>query len=136
MKPDRNSHETGARLPCRDHPALCLSLFAFMFVPAVVGEIALGRWLTQFMPHPGLVAMLCFAPVMVILFHYRNAYWRYHLAFADEALCAAEHIGDIFSRRSARPGLLQSLLEDIFLELRSEPTENRSMSLLSEIADG
>ena len=68
MKPDRNSHETGARLPCRDHPALCLSLFAFMFVPAVVGEIALGRWLTQFMPHPGLVAMLCFAPVMVILF--------------------------------------------------------------------
>src|SRR5437867_2882915 len=52
--------------------------------------------------------------------HYRNAYWRYHLALADEALCAAEHIGHIFSRRSTRPGLLQSLLEDIFLELRSE----------------
>ena len=63
--------------------------------------------------------------------HYRNAYWSYHLASADEALCAAEHIGHIFSRRSTRPGLLQSLLEDIFLELRSEPTENRSMSLLS-----
>src|SRR6266487_2349196 len=26
------------------------------------------RWLTQFMPHPGLIATLCFAPVMVILF--------------------------------------------------------------------
>ena len=39
-----------------------------MFVPAVAGEIALGRWLTQFMPHPGLLAMLCFAPVIVLLF--------------------------------------------------------------------
>ena len=68
MKADRNSHETDARLPCREHPALCLSLFAFMFVPAVAGEIALGRWLTQFMPHPGLIAMLCFAPAIVVLF--------------------------------------------------------------------
>jgi len=68
MKADHNLHETGARLPCRDHPALCLSLFAFMFIPAVAGEVALGRWLTQFMPHPGLVSILCFAPVMVILF--------------------------------------------------------------------
>src|SRR6266699_271313 len=68
MKADRNSREPGARLPCRDHPVLCLSLFAFMFVPAVAGEVALGRWLTQFMPHPGLIAMLCFAPLMVILF--------------------------------------------------------------------
>src|SRR5438067_3650451 len=39
-----------------------------MFVPAVAGEIALGRWLTQFMPHPGLIAMLCFAPAIVVLF--------------------------------------------------------------------
>ena len=68
MKADHNSHEPGTRLPCREHPALCLSLFAFMFVPAVVGEIALGRWLTQFMPQPGLIAMLCFAPAIVVLF--------------------------------------------------------------------
>src|SRR5437588_2112962 len=68
MKADHNSHETGTRLPCREHPALCLSLFTFMFVPAVAGEIALGRWLTQFMPHPGLIAMLCFAPAIVVLF--------------------------------------------------------------------
>ena len=68
MKADGNSRETGARLPCRRHPALCLSLFAFMFIPAVTGEIALGRWLTQFMPHPGLIAMLCFAPAIVVLF--------------------------------------------------------------------
>jgi hypothetical protein len=68
MKANRNSHETDARLPCREHPALCLSLFAFMFVPAVAGEIALGRWLTQFMPHPGLIAMLCFAPAIIVLF--------------------------------------------------------------------
>jgi fucose permease len=68
MKADCNSRESGARLPCREHPVLCLSLFAFMFVPAVAGEVALGRWLTQFMPHPGVVAMLCFAPVMVSLF--------------------------------------------------------------------
>ena len=39
-----------------------------MFVPAVAGEIALGRWLAQFMPHPGLIAMLCFAPASVVLF--------------------------------------------------------------------
>jgi hypothetical protein len=68
MKADHNSHESGARLPCREHPALCLSLFTFMFVPAAAGEIALGRWLTQFMPHPGLIAMLCFAPAIVFLF--------------------------------------------------------------------
>ena len=68
MKADHNSHETGTRLPCREHPALCLSLFTFMFVPAVAGEIALGRWLTQFMPHPGLIAMLGFAPAIVVLF--------------------------------------------------------------------
>ena len=68
MKADHNSRETGARLPCREHPALCLSLFAFMFVPAVAGEIAVGRWLTQLMPHPGLIAMLCFAPAIVVLF--------------------------------------------------------------------
>jgi hypothetical protein len=68
VKADRNSRENGARLPCREHPVLCLSLFAFMFVPAVAGEVALGRWLTEFMPHPGLIAMLCLAPLMVILF--------------------------------------------------------------------
>ena len=68
MKADYNSQETGTRLPCREHPALCLSLFTFMFVPAVAGEIALGRWLTQFMPHPGLIGMLCFAPAIVVLF--------------------------------------------------------------------
>ena len=68
MKADHNSQETGTRLPCREHPALCLSLFTFMFVPAVAGEIALGRWLTQFMPHPRLIAMLCFAPAIVFLF--------------------------------------------------------------------
>ena len=68
MKADRNSRETGARLPCREHPALCLSLFAFMLVPAVAGELALGRWLTQFMPHPGLFAVLCFAPAIVVVF--------------------------------------------------------------------
>jgi hypothetical protein len=68
MKADRSSHETAARLPCREHPALCLSLFVLMFVPAVAGEIALGRWLTQFMPHPGLIAMLCLAPAIVGLF--------------------------------------------------------------------
>src|SRR6266516_1693890 len=62
--------------------------------------------------------------------HYRNAYWRHHLAFADEALCAPEHIGRIFSRWSASPGLLQSLLEDFCLELRSESTENRTMKLV------
>ena len=62
------ARETGARLPCREHPALCLSLFAFMLVPAVMGEVALGRWLTSFMAKPGLVAMLCFAPAMVMLF--------------------------------------------------------------------
>ena len=67
MKADHNPHETGARLPCREHPALCLSLFTFMFVPAVTGEIALGRWLTQYMPHPGLIATLCFAPAIVVL---------------------------------------------------------------------
>ena len=65
---DHNPQETGARLPCREHPALCLSLFTFMFVPAVAGEIALGRWLTQFMPDPGLLAMLCFALPIVVLF--------------------------------------------------------------------
>lgn len=68
VKADRNSRENSARFPCRDHPVLCLSLFAFMFLPAVASEVALGRWLTQFMPHPGLIAMLCLAPVMVILF--------------------------------------------------------------------
>jgi len=68
MKADHNPHKTGPRLPCREHPALCLSLFTFMFIPAVAGEIALGRWLTQFMPHPGLIAMLCFAPAIVVLF--------------------------------------------------------------------
>src|SRR5438309_10063843 len=68
MKTDRNSHETGAHLPCRDHPALCFSLFAFMLVPAVAGEVALGRLLTQFTPHPGLVAIVCFAPATVALF--------------------------------------------------------------------
>src|SRR6266566_1925349 len=68
--------------------------------------------------------------------HYRNAYWRYHLAFADDALCAPEHIGRIFSRRPTSPDLLQSLLEDICLELRSEPTETRGMSLLSVTANG
>lgn len=39
-----------------------------MLVPAVAGEIVLGRWLTQFMPHPGLIAIMCFAPVIVVLF--------------------------------------------------------------------
>ncbi len=39
-----------------------------MFVPAVAGEIALGRCLIQFMPHPGLTAVLCFAPAIVVLF--------------------------------------------------------------------
>jgi hypothetical protein len=68
MKADRNPRETGTRLPCRDHPVLCLSLFAFMFVPAVAGEVVLGRWLTQLMPHPGVAAMLCFAPVILVLF--------------------------------------------------------------------
>ena len=68
MKANHNSHETGTRLPCREHPALCLSLFTFMFVPAVASEIALGRWLTQFMPHPRLIATLCFAPAIVFLF--------------------------------------------------------------------
>ena len=68
MKANHNLRETDGRLPCRAHPALCFSLFAFMFVPAVVGEVALGRWLTQFMPHPGLIAMLCFAPAIVVLF--------------------------------------------------------------------
>jgi hypothetical protein len=71
MKADRIdslAQGTGARLPCREHPVLCLSLFAFMFVPAVADEVALGRWLTESMPHPGLIAMQCFAPVMVILF--------------------------------------------------------------------
>jgi hypothetical protein len=68
VKADHNPDETGAHLPCREHPALCLSLFTFMFVPAVAGEIALGRWLTQYMPHPGLIAMLCFAPAIVVLF--------------------------------------------------------------------
>jgi hypothetical protein len=67
VKADHNSRENNARVPCREHPVLCLSLFAFMFFPAVAGEVALGRWLTQFMPHPGVVAMLCFAPVMVSL---------------------------------------------------------------------
>src|SRR5207248_8422923 len=42
--------------------------FAVMFVPAVAGEVVLGRWLTQFITHPGLIATLCFAAVMVILF--------------------------------------------------------------------
>src|SRR2546423_991275 len=68
MKAGRNSQKMGARLPCREHPALCLSLFAFMFVPAVAGEIALRRWLTQFRPHPGLIPILCFAPAIVGLF--------------------------------------------------------------------
>jgi hypothetical protein len=68
--------------------------------------------------------------------HYRNAYWSYHLAFADEALCAPEHIGDIFSWESTGPSLLQSLLEAFCLELRSEPTENRAISLLSVASDG
>ena len=39
-----------------------------MLVPAVAGELALGRWLIQFMPHPGLFAMLCFAPAIVVVF--------------------------------------------------------------------
>ncbi len=39
-----------------------------MFVPAVAGEIVLGRRLTQFTPHPGLIAIVCFAPLIVILF--------------------------------------------------------------------
>jgi len=39
-----------------------------MFVPAIAGEIALGRWLTQFIPHPGLIVILCFAPSIVVLF--------------------------------------------------------------------
>ena len=68
MKTDHNSHETGTRLPCREHPALCLSLFTFVFVPAVAGQIALGRWLTQLMPHPALLVILSFAPAIVVLF--------------------------------------------------------------------
>src|SRR5205823_2394729 len=68
--------------------------------------------------------------------HFRNAYWSHHLAPADEALCTPEHSGHIFSRRSTRPDLLQSLLKDICLVLRPEPTENKTMSLLSLNAGG
>src|SRR6266513_141779 len=32
--------------------------------------------------------------------HFRNVYWSHHLAPADEALCAPEHSGHIFPRRS------------------------------------
>jgi hypothetical protein len=39
-----------------------------MFIPAVAGEIALGRWLTQLMPHPALLVILSFAPAIVVLF--------------------------------------------------------------------
>lgn len=39
-----------------------------MLVPAVAGEIILGRWLTQLIPHPGLIAVLCLAPAIVALF--------------------------------------------------------------------
>src|SRR5207244_3876530 len=106
MKADHNSHETGTRLPCREHPALCLSLFTFMFVPAVAGEIALGRWLTQFMPLPWTDCHAVFRTSDCRSVHFRNAYWIHHLAPADEALCTPEHSGHIFSRRSTRPDLL------------------------------
>ena len=62
--------------------------------------------------------------------HYRNAYWRHHLAFADEALCVPEPIGHIFSGRSSCPGFLEPLLKNFCLELWSESPETRSMRLI------
>src|ERR1700747_3761466 len=68
--------------------------------------------------------------------HFRNAYWSHHLGPAGETLCGPEHSGHLFSRRSPRPDLLQSLLKDICLVLQPEPTKNKTMSLLPQVAGG
>ncbi len=68
MRIQNNSGAARTNLPCREHPALCVSLFTFMFVPAIAGEVALGRLLTQLIPHPGLFAILGLAPAFVVLF--------------------------------------------------------------------
>ena len=54
-------------LPCRKHPALCVSLLTFMFTPAIGAVICLGRLLTRLMPHPGFLAIMCLAPAFIIL---------------------------------------------------------------------
>src|SRR6267142_5036941 len=103
MKADHNSHETGTRLPCREHPALCLSLFTFMFVPAVAGEIAPGAMAHSVHAAPWTDCHAVFRTSDCRSVHFRNVYWRHHLAPADEALCAPEHSGHIFSRWSSLP---------------------------------
>ena len=68
MKAVGNSREDRARLPCRKRPGLCVTIYTFMFVPAIAAELVLGRLLTQLIPRPGLLAILSFTPVFVILF--------------------------------------------------------------------
>jgi hypothetical protein len=106
VKADRNSRENGARLPCREHLVLCLSLFAFMFVPAVAGEVGPGAMADSVHAASWTDCHAVSRTSDGHPLHYWNASWSYHLAFADEALCAPEHIGHIFSRRSTRPGIL------------------------------
>jgi hypothetical protein len=71
-----------------------------MFVPAVAGEVALGRLLTQFMPHPGLVAVVCFAPATVVMVIIGM------LIGATIWLSLPGYSGHIFSQRSTRPSFL------------------------------
>ncbi|MEO6906948.1 MAG: hypothetical protein ABI210_03570 [Abditibacteriaceae bacterium] len=62
-----NPRKAQNNLPCRKHPALCVSLFAFMFTPAIAAVISLGRLLTQLIPHPSFLAIMSLAPAFIIL---------------------------------------------------------------------
>jgi len=67
MKTQSNPCGDRAGLPCRKHPALCVSLYTFMFAPAIAAEVALGRLLTQLIPQPGLLTILCLIPAFIAL---------------------------------------------------------------------
>ena len=102
-----------------------------MFVPAVAGQIALGRWLTQFMPHPGLIAMLCFAPAIVVLFIFGMLIGATIWLLLMKRFVHQNTLATFFLGGPRVPVFSESLLKDICLVLRPEPTENKSMSLLA-----
>jgi len=107
-----------------------------MFVPAVAGEIALGRWLTQFMPHPGLIAMLCFAPAIVVLFIFGMFIGATIWLLLMKRFVHQNTLATFFLGGPRVPIFSNLLLKDICLVLRPEPTENKTMSLLSLDAGG
>ena len=47
---------------------LCVGLYAFIFAPAIAGEIGIGRLLTHVNPRPGLIGILFLAPAIIALF--------------------------------------------------------------------